>query len=308
MPVSYRQQHEPSSTMAEQQTREKQSVWTILEMIRWGTQYFTEKEIDSPRLTMELILCAATGLERVGLYTNFEKPLSAAELDVIRTAVRRRSRHEPLQYIIGTTSFYGLKLMVSPSVLIPRPETELLVEHAINRAKKRPEGISILDIGTGSGCIALALSGRIPGARVTAIDVSAEALGMAAANASSLADERIIFEQCDIIRDVPSGAPFDMIVSNPPYIPSGEIGELQAEVREHEPVQALAGGEDGLLFYRRFAEIFPAILKPGGEYCVEIGYGQHEAIRDLLSGAGMTAEMFRDYSGIARCVHGMVTF
>lgn len=294
--------------MAEQQVHEKQSVWTILDMIRWGTQYFADREIDSPRLTIELILCAATGLERVGLYTNFEKPLSASELDVIRTAVRRRSKHEPLQYILGSASFYGLQLMVSPAVLIPRPETELLVEHVVNRAKKRPEGISILDIGTGSGCIALALSARIPGARVTAIDVSETALAVATANAVSLADERITFERCDIMRELPSGAPFDIIVSNPPYIPSGEIGELQAEVRDHEPVNALAGGEDGLFFYRRFAEIFPAMLQPGGEYCVEIGYGQEQAIREILSGAGMTAEMFRDYSGIARCVYGMAGF
>lgn len=291
------------STMAEQQAHGKQSVWTILEMIRWGTQYFAERTIDSPRLTIELILCAATGLKRVELYTNFEKPLTAAELDVIRTAVRRRSRYEPLQYIIGTSGFYGLEFAVNPAVLIPRPETELLVEHTIRRAATR-DGVSILDIGTGSGCIALALSARLPGARIKAVDVSREALATAAGNARTLGDEKVVFEQCDILHEIPSGAPFDIIVSNPPYIPSGDIGDLQIEVRDHEPVQALAAGEDGLLFYRRFADIFPAMLRPGGEYCVEIGYGQEEEVREILGGAGLTVSMFRDYGGIARCIYG----
>lgn len=291
--------------MVNRQVGEKKESWTILEMIRWGTQYFADKGIDSPRLTIELIVCHATGLQRVGLYTNFEKPLSAPELDAIRTGVRRRVRSEPLQYIVGSTHFFGVEIAVTPAVLIPRPETELIAERVAQCLAKRGEqSPRVLDIGTGSGCIALALAQRFPHAQVIAIDKSEEALAVASSNVRALALSNVVCEHKDVLHDVSALGVFDVIVSNPPYIPIGDMEELQPEVRQFEPHSALFGGDDGLVFYRRFAEVFPALLKPGGEYCVEIGYGQHRAVASLFERAGLTVESFRDYAGIERGVYG----
>ncbi len=287
--------------MAEQQPIKKDA-WSILEMIRWGTQYFAGRGIESPRLTMELIVCAATGLQRIGLYTNFEKPLSASELDIIRSAVKRRVKREPLQYILGSVDFYGLRIAVNPSVLIPRPETEFLVDHIVQR-KRTTGAMSILDIGTGSGCIALALLRHLPEARVLAVDIKEDALAVARANAQALGlEQRITFQQCDILGAVPEGQ-FDVIVSNPPYIAPAEIAELEPEVRDYEPRTALEA-DDEVAFYRRFAGIFPELLKDGGEFCVEIGCGQEAAIHGFFREAGIQTADFKDLAGIVRCVYG----
>lgn len=274
-------------------------------MIRWGTQYFTDKAVDSPRLTIELMVCHVTGLERVELYTNFEKPLSATELDGIRASVLRRVRREPLQYILGSAQFYGVEVSVNPAVLIPRPETELIAERVaeflVRRSNQSP---MVLDIGTGSGCIALALARRFPHARVVAIDKSEQALAVAKRNAQALGLPLVQFLQMDVFGDISALGVFDVVVSNPPYISVGDMQELQSEVRQFEPQSALCGGSDGLDFYRRFAKIFPVLLKQDGEYCVEIGYGQEQAVTGLLEEAGLAASSFRDYAGITRGVYG----
>ncbi len=289
--------------MAEQQTIKK-DVWSILEMIRWGTQYFADRGIDSPRLTIELIVCAATGLERIGLYTNFEKPLAASELDRIRAAVKRRVKREPLQYILESVPFYGLQIAVNRSVLIPRPETEFLVDHVVQRMRNKG-AISVLDIGTGSGCIALALAKHLPDARVLAVDIEENALGVARANARTLElESRVEFRQCDILRSAPEGR-YDIVVSNPPYIASAEIEELEPEVRDYEPRTALEAGNGGLAFYSRFAGIFPGLLKEGGEFCVEIGCGQESAVHEFFRSAGLQTADFSDLAGIVRCIYGV---
>lgn len=291
--------------MVNQQITAKKEVWTILEMVRWGTQYFADKGVDSPRLTIELIVCHVTGLERVGLYTNFEKPLSTTELDGIRVSVRRRVQREPLQYILGSTQFYGIEVSVNSAVLVPRPETELIAEHVAECLMRRGnQSPVVLDIGTGSGCIALALARRFPHARIVAIDKSEKALAVAARNAQTLAVNSVQFLPIDVFCDVSALGVFDVIVSNPPYISVGDMEELQSEVRQFEPHSALCGGKDGLDFYRRFAEIFPTLLKHDGEYCVEIGYGQEVSIASIFEKAGFIASSFRDYAGIVRGVYG----
>jgi release factor glutamine methyltransferase len=234
------------------------------------------------------------------------------ELARFRELVRRRLQHEPVQYIVGTTEFYGLEFTVSPHVLIPRPETEHLVEAVIDRLKAgdatEPR---ILDIGTGSGVIAVTLAAQLATAQLTATDVSTDALAVAAANAESNGvGDRVTFFPHDILSGNPEaiGGPFDVVVSNPPYIATADMAELQEEIRAHEPIAALTDGGDGLAFYRRFASLLPTLLAPGGLLAVEIGYGQSEVVRGILADAGLRdIEVVRDYSGIDRVVLGRMT-
>lgn len=274
-------------------------VWTVLKLLRWTTDYFAGRGIDSPRLDAELLLAANLGLDRVGLYVNFERPLQADELAAFREQVRRRAGREPLAYILGQTEFWSLPLKVTPAVLIPRPETELLVEESL--ARFTPAG-RVLDVGTGSGALAIALAHERPGCSVTAIDVSAAALEVAGANArSNGVAERICFLQQDLAT-LPAG-PFGLIVANPPYIPSGEHASLMPEVRDFEPRLALDGGADGLDAYRALARQADNVLAQDGWLLVEVGIGQAAAVRELFAGAGLV-DLFtaRDLAGIERVV------
>ena len=223
--------------------------WTVLKLLQWTADYFRDKGIESPRLDAELLLSATLEMDRVALYVNFERPLIADELARYREKVRRRADREPIQYILGETEFWSLPLSVNPFVLIPRADTEVLVEEAL----KRIDGCSnVLDVGTGSGAIAIALAHDQPELRVTALDCSAEALEVARGNAR----RNGVLEHVDCLagdlNSLPLG-PFDMIVSNPPYIPSRNWEQLMPEVRDHEPRLALDGGDDGLEAYRRIA-------------------------------------------------------
>ncbi len=279
-----------------------EKIWTVLSIIQWGTQYFDERGVDSPRLTIELILGHVVEMSRVQLYTSFEKPLAKEELEILRSMVKRRVNHEPLQYILGETNFFGLTIGVNPSVLIPRPETEELVEHALKALKSRQgEALRVLDIGTGSGCIALALAKHLPAAHILGIDSSETALQTAAGNARRLGVSNVTFSYCDILRDLPAGE-FDVIVSNPPYIAAQEMAELQPEIREHEPQQALTDAGDGYGFYRRFAEVFREILDDSGAFFIEIGFGQAEMVRELFAVQGFDVEVRNDMSSIPRVV------
>lgn len=276
-------------------------VWTVLKLVRWTADYFAGREIDSPRLDAELLLADTLGLDRVGLYLNFERPLQADELAGYREKVRRRASREPLAYILGRTEFWSLPFIVTPAVLIPRPDTELLVEEALPRLA---DAARVLDVGTGSGALAVALAHERPECTVTAIDVSAAALAVAAGNAGSNGvAERIEFLQADLAA-LPDG-PFDLVVANPPYIPSGELTTLMPDVRDFEPQLALDGGCDGLDAYRALARQTGAILAPGGWLLVEVGIGQAPAVQELFAGAGLT-EIFisRDLAGIERVVGG----
>ena len=259
---------------------------TVLEVIQRSTEFLKNKGVDSPRLQTELLLAHLLNMPRMKLYLNFERKLSETELDNFRELIKRRGQREPLQHIVGSTCFCGLELAVDRQVLIPRPETELLAEQGwtfLNSLKTQHSPLSTLDLGTGSGCLAIALAVHCPMARVFAIDISAEALNLARQNAARHnVRDRIDFLQSDAFAALESPKLFDLIISNPPYIPTADIQSLQIEVRDHDPRQALDGGPDGLAFYRRIATEAAPFLQPGGKIMLEFGDGQAAAIRKIF--------------------------
>jgi release factor glutamine methyltransferase len=273
---------------------------TVLEVIKRSSEYLEKRGVESPRLQIELLLAHVLKLPRLKLYLDFERRLSEHELDTVRTLVKRRGDREPLQYILGVTSFCGIELEVSPAVLIPRPETELLVEQAWNflRQCAKPDP-GILDFATGSGCIAIAVAAKFPQAFVAAIDISEPALAVARANAERN-KTRVEFHCSGDF--APAGQrEYDLIVSNPPYIPTSELVSLQPEVRDHEPRLALDGGADGLEFHRLIARESPGHLAQGGKLMVELGFAQAQAAEEVYAKEGWGLEsVLPDYSGCAR--------
>ena len=260
----------------------------LLEVLRASERYLSDRGVDSPRLNAEHLLAHALGLKRMELYLQFDRPLTETERAPFRDTVKRRGTREPLQHILGTAEFHGRTFQCDQRALIPRPETEQLVELALEISKAHPAA-KILDLGTGSGVIALTLALELPTAEIHATDLCPEALALAADNAARhhLAD-RVSFTQTDLL---PTGdTAFDLIVANLPYIPTAEIATLSAEVR-HDPTSALDGGADGLDLIRRLIEVAPARLSPGGALLLEIGAGQANAVNTL-----MTARKFRDIS------------
>ena len=277
-------------------------IWTLLRLLRWTTDYFAEKGIDNPRLDAELLLAHVLELDRVGLYLNFERPLNAVELDAIRPLVKRRGQREPLQYLLGQTEFWSLPIEVSPEVLIPRADTEILVEEALNRADA--DTGELLDVGTGSGAIAVSLASELVDWQVTALDISPAALKIARRNAEKNGVAgRLQFLHADLV-SLPQQQ-YDLIVSNPPYISQSEWDDLMPEVRCFEPKAALLAEEEGLVCYRRLAEQAKDRLKPNGWLLVEIGYRQAEAVQQLFVAAGLQDVFVRDdYAGQPRVVGG----
>ncbi len=276
-------------------------VWTVLKVLKWTTGYLAERGIEGGRLDAELLLTDLLGLDRVGLYLNFDRPLTTEELGRYRERVARRAKREPLQYILGRAEFWSLPFRVGPAVLVPRPETEVLVEEALQRAA--PDA-SILDIGTGSGAIAVALAHELPEARITGIDISPEALAIAVENArENGVAERISLHTADFNRL--SQAQFDLVVANPPYIADADLHGLMPEVRDFEPSLALRGGPDGLDSYRALTRQASGLLVPGGWLLLEVGIDQAEAVKDLLAAVGLTEIFCRDdYSGVPRVIGG----
>jgi release factor glutamine methyltransferase len=257
---------------------------TVLEVIQRSSGFLARKGVESPRLQIELLLAHALGVPRLKLYLNFEQQLTAANLETVRELVRRRGKREPLQHIIGSTSFCGLEIKVNRHVLVPRPETELLAERAWQflAPLKPPAGVA-LDFGTGSGCLAMALASQCSGAHLHASDISEAALRVARENAAlNQMSGQIQFHLGDGFAALPRGLSFDLIVSNPPYIPSAEIEALAPEVRDHDPRLALDGGADGLDFYRRLAAEAADRLRPAGRLMLEAGDGQSEQIGQLF--------------------------
>ncbi len=275
--------------------------WDVLKVLNWTKGYLAEKGVENPRLEAEWMLCEALSLDRVGLYLNFDKPLSDAELALYRGMVARRGRREPLQYILGSQEFMGLEFRVTPAVLIPRHDTEVLVTEAVKRGEACR---SILDIGTGSGCVAVAVAKALPEAEVYTVDVSADAIEVARGNAERNGVS-VQFFQGSLFEPF-AGKRFDMLVSNPPYIISADLATLQQEVRDFEPVGALDGGGDGLDFYRRITADAPAYLNPGGWLLFEVGAGQAGEVLELLTSGGFSNERFSqtDPAGIERVVGG----
>ncbi len=279
--------------------RVKTECWTVLKLLQWSADYFREKGIESARLNAEQLLSATLEMDRVALYVNFERPLNAGELSRYREKVQRRAGREPIQYILAETEFWSLPFQVNPAVLIPRADTEVLVEEAL---KKIDGCSSVLDIGTGSGAIAIALAHEKPELQVTALDCSEGALEVARDNARRNGVEGRVACLVGDLKNLPPG-PFDMIVSNPPYIPSRDWAQLMPEVRDHEPRLALDGGDDGLEAYRRIAVQSVRVLPPGGWLLVEIGVGQAADVTALFKAAGLTDVAQRDdYAGIPRVV------
>ena len=275
----------------------------MLEVIQRSSEFLAKRGVESPRLQTELLLAQVLALPRMKLYLDFERKLNETELEKLRQFVRRRGEREPLQHIVGSTSFCGLEIAVSSAVLIPRPETELLAERAVKLLKERGvEGASVLDFGTGSGCLAIAIAAQVAGAEIHALDVSEDALAVARTNAARHGlSGRIQFHRGDGFAALPEGMRFDFIVSNPPYIATEEIASLEPEVRDHDPRLALDGGTDGLDFYRRLAAEAGARLNAGGRLLVELGDGQAAAVRALCESAGWRVEpVENDYTGRAR--------
>lgn len=271
----------------------------ILEVINKTTPFFEKHGIESPRLNIELLLAHLLKKKRLDLYLEFERELDASTLDRLREFVRRRATGEPLQYILGTTEFCGLELLTDRRVLIPRPETELLVETVLGR---RPR--VIVDVGTGSGCIAVALASKLPDSEVWALDASADALDVARANIKMHdLEKKIRLLQSDLLDKLPESLQADAIVSNPPYVANGELAKLTKEVRDFEPVHALVAGEDGLEVYRRMIPQAKAHVKPAGFVAFELGAGQRAAVEQLLTVAGFSVtQVEKDLQGHERVI------
>ena len=271
----------------------------ILEVIQKTVPYFEKAGIESPRLTIELLLAHVLKKKRLQIYLEFEREVDEATLEILRGLVKRRVAGEPLQYVTGEAEFCGLKLAVDRRVLIPRPETELLVEVV---AARQPA--TVVDVGTGSGCIALALAQRLPAAEVTAVDVSADALAAAKANASRYDFKNFTrLLQSDLLSIFPDSFTVDAIVSNPPYIASGELAQLPREVNVFEPAQALFAGVDGLEVIRRLVLEAKRFLSPTGFVALEIGAGQCAAVTQLFESAGyQVAQVEKDLQGHERVI------
>jgi release factor glutamine methyltransferase len=279
--------------------------WTIQKLLNWVTKYLTDKGIDSPRLSAELLLAHTFEMKRIELYTQFDKPVTKQQLDHLHNLVKRAGQHEPICYLTGKTEFYFLELEVSPDCMIPRPETELLVERAIKFLQKRFGRQRVCDLCTGCGCIAIAIAKNFAQADITATDISDAALVLAAKNVEKhQSKDRIkllcgdlfdpLIPQMDIekpVRHSLGDGGFDLIVCNPPYVSAPEFEKLARNVKDYEPRLALFAGDDGLNVYRRIIEKADSFLKSGAALMLEIGYAQGQAVRELLEKANCFAEI-----------------
>lgn len=275
-------------------------------MVQWMAADFVERDIPSPRLDAELLVAHSLGHDRVGLYLDLERPLNGDELTAIRGLVKRRRSHEPVAYILGKREFVGRPFDVDPAVLIPRPDTETLIERALSLLPKE-EPARLADLCTGSGCIAITLAAERPECEVDASDLSAEALVVAERNrARHGVEARVQLRQGDLWDALPAEASYDLIASNPPYVTESEWAGLSPDVRAHEPRIALVGGADGLDFYRRLAEHAADRLVRGGHLLLEVGQGQAPAVEEMLHAAGLAGvRSHDDLGGIARVVEAV---
>ena len=269
--------------------------WTIQALLGWICKYLAERNVDSPRLAAELLLCQVTGLKRIELYTQFDKPVTRQQLDELHGLVKRAGQHEPIAYLAGKTEFYSLELDITGDCMIPRPETELLVERAVEFLRSRPGTQIVCDLCTGCGCIAIAIAKNLRNVRVTATDNSDAALRVAAKNVEKYRLGEQIKLLCGDLFDpiVPQldASRFDLIVCNPPYVSAAEYEALDKNVKDYEPKSALLAGDDGLDVYRRIIEKADTFLKPDAALMLEIGYAQGGLIRELLEQAGVFADV-----------------
>ena len=265
--------------------------WTILRMILWSAEYLTEKGVEAGRLDAEWLLSTALGVDRLQLYLQYDRPLSPEEREAFKPLLRRRASREPLQYIIGRAAFRQLELKTDPRVLIPRPETEVLVQEVLDWASAAGKSLGrVWEMGTGTGAVALSLAVEGACTTIVATDSSPDALSVAADNAERYDVSGLVeFREGSLFEPLEEGEEFDVIVSNPPYIAEGEKGELQPEVRDWEPPEALFAGEDGLDVIRQLVAGAPEHLLAGGFLALECGLGQVERIATDLNGTGAFA-------------------
>jgi release factor glutamine methyltransferase len=281
---------------------------TVLEILNWSTHYLKDHRIENPRLNAELLLARVLNLSKEGLYADFNGQFKREKKEALERLIERRISGEPLQYILGHQEFWSIDFKVDPRALIPRPETELLVEQSVSILSETFLVQTVLEIGTGSGAIAISLAKDVRDIFIVATDISREALLLAKENAKSAGVLRQIeFVNADLLgpfRYLRDQEPFDLILSNPPYIDRSEIQRLAREIRDYEPIAALDGGEDGMEFYRRIISQTPSYLRRGGWLLLEVGEGQGEKVADQLERSGyfLRPQLIPDLSGIKRVV------
>ena len=285
--------------------KENGKPWRIIDVINWGVDYFENKSLENPRLEIEIFLQNILDCKKIDLYINFENKVSEPDLNTLKGYIKRRLRNEPSQYIVGKSNFYGRDFHVDNNVLIPRPETEILINACIEflSMKDNPE---IIDIGTGSGCIGITLAKEIPSSNVIAIDFSEKALAVAEENAKNIGIKNIDFVKSDFLKQT-IDLRADLLVSNPPYIPKEDISNLMADVKEYEPSKALTDNLDGLEFYRVFSKKFDPMIKIDGALIVEVGKDKHplKAKKIFEQSGHANIEMINDYNGDIRVLKVM---
>lgn len=286
-------------------TMTTEAPWTVRRILDWTIGYLKEHGSETPRLDAEVLLAHARRCPRIQLYTQFDEPVSPEQRAEMRGLVSRRAAAEPVAYLVGHREFFSLDFLVTPGVFIPRPDTEILVMAALDAAKSRPSP-GILELCAGTGCVSISLAKNLPTAQLTAIELHAVPFDVARRNIDrhSVGD-RIQLLQGDLFAPLPPGSRFDLIVSNPPYIPTAEMGELAADIRNHEPATALDGGADGLDVIRRIAAAAADFLNPGGWLLLEFDPAQAHAGTELLRETGYAdVEIRPDLAGQARVLAG----
>ncbi|HEX3772751.1 MAG TPA: peptide chain release factor N(5)-glutamine methyltransferase [Polyangiaceae bacterium] len=281
--------------------------WTIESVLRWATDDFRARGIERPRLDSELLLGKALGRTRIQLIADAKQLLEPGELGRFRELLKRRRAREPVAYILGVREFYGRPFRVDARVLIPRPDTETLIEVALERTRALSMSARFLDLCTGSGAVAVTLARERPTSLVVATDISPDAVAVARENALRLGAYNVALRASDLFAGLEPAWRFDLVTANPPYIAAGEIDGLQPEIRDHEPRLALAAGIDGLDVVRRIVVEARPRLRPRGVLAVEVGFGQAPAVAALFASAGFVeVEVRRDYGRVERVVSGVL--
>lgn len=281
-------------------------MWTIRTLLEWSTPWLAERGVDSPRLDSELLLANALKIRRIDLFLDPHRPLLPTELALFKPLIKRRAAREPIAYILGHREFWGLEISTNGDVLIPRPESELLVETTLAHYPERETPLNILELCVGSGAVLCALLTEYPQAKGHGTDLSLPALQQATHNAKKLElTERVVLIQSDLDMAIPATERFDLLIANPPYIATDELAKLAPEVQKWEPRMALDGGKQGLEILAKIPAIAQARLKPGGRLLVEIGYDQGEAVETLFRESALNEiKILKDYNRLPRCVIG----
>ncbi|MBA4531797.1 peptide chain release factor N(5)-glutamine methyltransferase [Brevibacillus halotolerans] len=287
------------------------SINNVREALLWASSFLEEAGTKDPRFEAELMIRHVLKMNRASFLASMPDPIKEEDIASIRMLLKRRAAHEPIQYILGEQNFYGRDFIVAPGVLIPRPETELLIEQVLLHSQRiwsAEQPLSVVDFGTGSGAITLTLAAEKPNWQLTTVDISLDAIAIAKQNAERLdVEKRVRFIQGDLVEPIlETGERVDIIVSNPPYIPSTDVDELDREVLGYEPRLALDGGVDGYIFYRRICEALPQLLAPTGLVAFEVGIYQADTVAQLMKESGAVDEVFiyPDLAGIDRIIVG----